>query len=547
MVLAVLVGFGAAARHIKGGWIYYEYLGQGTSNPNNLRYKVVIKVYRDCSPPSNNQNDAAINVTVFATSSGQSISSFSAPMSQQYTLNKSSFNQCINPVPTVCYVVLEYTGYVELPPMTGGYTLSFQRCCRINGIVNIAGASNQMGNTYTIQIPGNQSLSNAPANNSPIFAEKDTAVVCYNSTIEFDYSATDVDGDSLVYAFSNALEGSGAGNPNPGQASSPPYSSLPYQSPFTAKDPFATGLVINPRTGLITGRSPNQTGEYVLAVSVREYRNGIFIAETRKELHVNVANCSLAAAVLPPSIMSCDDFTVQFENGSTSPAILSYNWDFGVATRSDDVSTAPNPTYTYPDTGIYIAKLVINRGQACSDSATTQVKVFPGFNAGFMVDGACVLLPYQFTDTTKARYGTVTGWSWDFGDPGSGANTSALQNPQHSYPAANNYNVTFIVSSSKGCIDTVNKTLQVLEKPIVKLAFRDTLICSIDSLQLVATGSGNFTWTPLTRIINPNTPTPTVYPVDTITYYVTLNDRGLYWPRFSKSECGGFGYSGCRP
>jgi gliding motility-associated-like protein len=52
------------------------------------------------------------------------------------------------------------------------------------------------------------------------------------------------------------------------------------------------------------------------------------------------------------------------------------------------------------------------------------------------------------------------------------------------------------------------------------------LICSIDTLPLIAQGSGIFTWTPNTNIINAGTGNPKVFPKDTITYYVTLNENG---------------------
>ena len=36
------------------------------------------------------------------------------------------------------------------------------------------------------------------------------------------------------------------------------------------------------------------------------------------------------------------------------------------------------PTYTYKDSGTYPVKLVINRGEQCSDSTTSKALVYPG-------------------------------------------------------------------------------------------------------------------------------------------------------------------------
>lgn len=520
MSLAALPG---QALHIKGGWMYYTFIGE---NNGQFQYRVYVKVYRDCAPPNPGQNDIQINLTVFNNNATSSrIGDFSAPLTNTRNLRKESFSECINPRPEVCYVILEYETIVTLPASADGYTISFQRCCRINGIVNILQPSNNLGNTYSITIPGTLRSASHPRNNSPEFSMRDTLLVCFNSPIQLDYSATDPDGDSLVYSFTDAFIGASQANPNPTTASAPPYSSLPYASGFTSNNPFGTNLVINQRTGIITGTSPGVTGEYVLAVRVDEYRGGVLIASTRKELHVNVANCAIAAARLPIRITTCDGFTVNFANESTSPAILSYFWDFGVTTLTSDTSTSAFPTFTYPDTGVYIAKLVVNRGSACSDSATTEVRVFPGFFPGFVADGSCFSNPFDFRDTTRTRFGVVNFWRWDFGNTAVVNDTSRLRNPSYTYPSPGTYNATLIVGSSKGCLDTVVAPVTVFDRPALTLS-PDTLKCSPDTILLLASGRGSFTWDPSPTLLDRFSGTPRVFPRDTTTYYVTLNDRG---------------------
>lgn len=513
------------ALHIKGGWMSYKYGGKDASG--NLLYTFTVKVFRDCGTQSPGQNDVSINISIFPVGSTSTPVTFPAGLTRNYILQKTSFNPCISPVPDVCYVILEYQGTVTVAPNAPGYIASFQRCCRIGGIVNVGGASNNLGNTYSIRLPGNAISANHLENSSPIFAEKDTAIVCFKSTFSLDYSAIDPDGDSLTYEFSPALSGASSNSPAPIAASAPPYSSVPYVNPYSAENPFGTNVSIDPATGIITGSTPDITGEYVLAVTVKEYRNGDLIAETRKELHVNVANCAIPEADLPVETINCDGFEVQFENGSLSPVINSYYWDFGVPNRLDDTTTVVRPSFIYPDSGIYIAKLVVNRGQPCSDSTTMEVKIFPDFNPGFIADGACFSNPFLFTDTTKATYGVVNNWRWDFGNPNATNDTSRLRTPSYTFPSPGTYQITLRTVSTKGCDKTVTVPLEVFDRPALNLPFRDTLICSIDSLQLQAIGSGNFTWTPSSgSIINANTPTPTVFPKTTSTYSVRLNDRG---------------------
>jgi PKD domain/IPT/TIG domain len=68
--------------------------------------------------------------------------------------------------------------------------------------------------------------------------------------------------------------------------------------------------------------------------------------------------------------------------------------------------------------------------------------------ASFTVSTAKGSLTALFTDTSS---GNPTSWLWNFGDPASGgANTSASQNPNHTFSAAGTYVVTLTVSNAGG-------------------------------------------------------------------------------------------------
>ena len=80
---------------------------------------------------------------------------------------------------------------------------------------------------------------------------------------------------------------------------------------------------------------------YYVTVIVR--RNGILINRHRKDLHIKVAPCTIAAADLQPEYITCDGFTVTFQNRSTSPLIKTYFWDFGLPKLGNDTSTFKGP------------------------------------------------------------------------------------------------------------------------------------------------------------------------------------------------------------
>lgn len=517
-----LLAIPSMAAHLKGGYIEYEYLGPSPGNNTLQRYRITVYQYLDCNS-TGGQVDSDVFLAVYRDGSSAIISQQTVPLAGTNIISKGSFT-CINNPPSVCYRIDKYIAEIELPNSTTPYILTVQRCCRIANIINVP-LSSGTGVTYTATIRTTDAAGIVLSNSSPQFLQKDTALVCANNPFTLPFDAIDKDGDSLLYSFTSGLNTpSREAKPNPPLP--PPFPALSYNGTFSAQQPLGDKVTINRTNGIIGGIAPDLAGDYVVAVMVEEFRNGLKIGEARKELHISVGNCDIPRAVLPARIINCENFTVLFQNQSTSASITSYAWDFGVKGASNDTSNQPTPSFTYPDTGVYKVKLVTNRNAFCPDSAETFVSIFPGFNPAFNIDGVCQQLPYQFADATTARYGVVNKWYWDFGDPATTADRSTLPNASYKYPAAGTYTVSFAVETSKGCADTLTRSLTVFDKPVVQLAFRDTLICSIDSLQLRASGGGSFTWTPASNIINANTATPIVFPKDTTTYYVTLNDRG---------------------
>ena len=139
--------------------------------------------------------------------------------------------------------------------------------------------------------------------------------------------------------------------------------------------------------------------------------------------------------------------------------------------------------------------------------------------------GTCVNTAIQFTDTSKSRYGVVNSWRWDFGNLSASNDTSIVQNPAYTYSVVGNYPVQLMVSNSKGCIKSVIDTISIIDKPVFNVT-DDTLICSIDTIQLMATGigTGNIFWSPAYNINNQTSFTPFVSPKVTTIYSATLTE-----------------------
>lgn len=530
----ILGTFSSEAAHLKGGWIQYSYLGPGAT-PSTSRYQIIVRQYMDCNSTAS-QRDGQVFLGVFNSRTGERIRTETIPKSAEETLDKNSFSPCLNSPPRVCFLILRYDLVIDLPDNPDGYSLTVQRCCRITGIVNVSGNSGNIGVSYTNTIPGVINGTDYSKNSSPVFAQKDTAIVCFNSPFTFDFSATDADGDQIIYSFCSGSIGGGSGSPIPNPPTAPPYASVPYNPSYPGNSPLGLAVTIDPNTGIIRGTAPGVTGQFVVAVCANEYRNGVLIGSTKKEIHITVAGCSISAAELKPNYITCNGTTLSFQNESSNSSITSYFWDFGVAGINSDTSSSPTPTYDFlnsgRDSGTFTVKLVVATSGGCKDSATTIVKVYPDLRVNFNAAGNCFLNPYTFQDVSTNKYGSIVERRWNFGDNSSTLDTASAKDTAWTYTNSGTVQVKLYVKNSFGCADSVTKTLTILDKPILSLAFKDTLICSIDTLRLSANiGSGIINWTPTAgpnenRILFKNTASPLVYPRDTTRYLIRVEDNG---------------------
>ncbi|MBI3138786.1 MAG: gliding motility-associated C-terminal domain-containing protein [Sphingobacteriales bacterium] len=530
LLLFILLPMAGRASHITGGEMFYTY---GGLSGGLHRYHVVLKLYQRCN--SGRQFPDPAIISVFDKTNNNRVIDIFATIGTQETISITNPDPCISNPPPVCYEVAYYNFTVNLPSSLSGYVMASQVNFRINGINNLEPGYSNIGALYTADIPGRGYSAADPVNTSAFFTGSDLVIVCANNDFRYSFAAFDPDGDQLRYSFCSAYAstggfggggggGGGAGNASPPDP--PPFPEVPYNTPgFSNAQPFGVDVQIDPNSGLLTGIAP-EAGIYVVTVCVQEIRGGRVIATQRKDIQINVGDCNIAAASLKPEYLLCKNTqTLTLANQSNSPLIVTTNWEIKDANNNIVFSSAdPVITYTFPAPGIYAVKLVINRFQTCSDSTSSVIRVFPGFRPGFTSTGICINYPTFFTDQTTSVYGLPDSWQWDFGETSLFTDVSDLQNPSFTYPQTGTKQARLIVTDTRGCRDTVFKTISIVEKPPIRLAFRDTLICLNDSLLLQAAGSGSFSWSPVVNMIHPNTATPTVAPSSTTRYYVTLTE-----------------------
>ncbi len=512
--------FNCEAHHIVGGEMIYNYLGKG-SKPNTSKYLITLKIFRDQDVPLNTAKmPTEVYIGIFNNDNGRQFQGphpyFIVFRNSETDVPVNAFPPCMSNAPDLNYHVGIFLLTVELPDNSKGYTATYQTCCRVDNLQNVDNfGGDRTGSTFTCTIP--------PAiyeDNSPEFSTS-IDVICAKKPFQLNYSANDKDGDVLVYSFSPVYGGGIFVDEKNGNPSAPPYSTVPYSTNYNSDFPLGLSATINSKSGLISGTAP-QVGKYALGVRVQSYRNGVLINVHYKDFIVNVTDCDFAGAQLNVRPVMCDSFNVSFQNDNSSALNQEHFWDFGDPKSGiNNTSTLKNPTHVYTDSGVYTYKLVVNRGQQCTDSTTQIVKVYPGFNPFFNTDGKCINSTIFFADKTTTNYGEVSSWSWDFGDPSLNTDTSNIKNPSYIYTKAGNYPIQLTVSNTKGCLKTFTDTISIKIQPDLSLN-NDTLMCNIDTLQLSAYGKGSVSWTPDYNINNTRSFKPLISPKKPTTYYATL-------------------------
>ncbi|MEZ4827357.1 MAG: hypothetical protein R3C61_13920 [Bacteroidia bacterium] len=295
LILSVFVFGSARATHITGAELTYTCI-----NPATRVYQVKLTVYRDCL---NGQAafDNNVRLFIFRGSNNTLFNTVNVPLISSGIQDLPvDWNACTGSPANICVEYVSYITNVTLPALAGGYNIGWARCCRNNVVTNIF--QNQ-GITVLAKVP---ETTPASCNSMPTFNQLPPLFLCVNQPFSFDHSATDANGDSLVYQISNPYTGinstgQGATQFNPvvsvggfgaNPMGPPPYQNINFLPGYNFTDPFASGnFSIDPLSGLLT-LTPIQTGLSVFALSVKEYRNGVLLSENKRDFQINVIVCS---------------------------------------------------------------------------------------------------------------------------------------------------------------------------------------------------------------------------------------------------------------
>ncbi|MFK8045397.1 MAG: PKD domain-containing protein [Crocinitomicaceae bacterium] len=521
-ILLLFSAYRADATHIIGGSMFYEHLG-GSS------YLVSIRLYKDCSPFSINFS-TSIKVEIRAGDGTlPTPSSVRLPLLARDTLDPSIDTCAFNP--GVCVELGVYSKIVNLPPQVDGYHLFYTDCCRNASVANILSPL-QYGEGLHTYIPDNNVYI---TNSSPVFTAYPPVYVCKDQDLNFDFSATDADGDSLTYELIKPYHGKNEFDtqyagllPTISSTGTPPdnitFNNIIYLPNFSETNPLnpisGNGLSIS-STGLLTG-TPELTGQFLVAVKVDEYRNGVKIGTIVRDFQYNVLDCPPLKDAAIGDIDVCSGLSVQMINASGAGA-NGFWWDFGTG-NPGDTSVLESPLFTYPNNGTYNVTLMAQKGTLCADTAYYEMTLSTVTAASVLPDTVCLneTVTLMSTSSTSAN-DSIKYVAWDFDGNALDSGLTVF----HEFSAAGSFQVEMIVESYNGCSDTVTTSIFVKSPPTAD--FSPEISCNSQTIQfnnLSATDATGLWWNFGTGIesdssdlLSPNFSFPTfgIYPVTLIT------------------------------
>jgi gliding motility-associated-like protein len=222
-------------------------------------------------------------------------------------------------------------------------------------------------------------------------------------------------------------------------------------------------------TGKYTKNNTDLTGTYTPTDADKANGNVKFYLTTNKTGLCPIDVDSVIIPIYPNPVINftvdtpkaCPDHCVKFTDASTVVGgnITKWEWSFG-----NDTAKSKNPNTCFPIPGFYDITLKATSDKGCSTTLTKPqfIQTYDKPKANFIANPWAVS-QYDPTIHFYDRSSTdVVTWKWELGD--GKIITPKTQNPIHKYEVgiAHTYMVKLYVVNANGCVDSIQKPVDVL-------------------------------------------------------------------------------------
>lgn len=508
------------ASHVMGADMEYQCLG-------NNQYRVTLRIYRDCCGISmstsvqmqvlNTCTNASSTVTLNQQpGSGVEVSQLCPAQLNQSVCNSGvacPANPSLNPPTYPGVRVHIYQTIITLNGQCNSWLLRWNECCRNNAVNNIPNASGTgIGIVAMINNTNDPATGQPYCNSSVAFSTLPVPFICLNSPFTFNNGGVDVNGDSLFYQLINPLNDTyGNVNFNPGWSVTQPVRTSP-----------ANSFQFSSNSGQMAF-TPGFLEVDVLAMRANEYKNGVLVGYTMRDIQVTVLPCVVSTPAQQPitnlqngnqvdslKVQVCPGTPLQFDILCVDPA----NHNLTVTSNINAIPSAiPGASITQIGTG----DSVLARLQWTPLASDTGCKNFTitAKNDDCPINGQqvkvytiCVFTKVQLLSASPTYCGTPvqltasggTGYIWT---PSTGPN--AVSNPNILNPTVSpTSNQMYYFSSDCGTDSVFVKS----DPPFLYDAGPGGSICQNGQLQLNGFtdnlyGPYKYKWVPSTGLLDP--------------------------------------------
>ena len=472
------------ANHIIGGNISMRAVGKERG-----QFQIQLTQFWDATQSSAGNQDPVATVLIYSKKGPKLVERIDLKLCESLPLRFNNEN-CARQN-KLNFIEARYCALAQLDPAKytdpAGYYMVWERCCRNDAVVNVTKTSSGLGMVFYMEFPA-MTRSGLPfLNSSPQFKLPNGDYVCLDKPFTFDVSATDADGDELVYSLVTPLNGYTTnvavyGMEDP-RASYPTVGWAPGHD-LNAVIPGNPALRIDPISGQLSVRATKE-GLYLFSVQCEEFRNGQRIGLVRRDFQLPVIDCEQTTT--PPAIVTVNNRAVSSELPwcASQPLTLraeknsafQYQWQ----RNGVDLPNATTDSLQVSRAGVYA--VVKSQVLSCA-SDTTSEKV----NVSYVTPppvSLSLVSPEPICTGDVVRLQATNNPDYTYRWQRDGANLAGQQGPTLTVNQSGRYTV-LARPAAANCEGMDSIRITINPRPTVRVSASQPVFCPGDSVVLTA-------------------------------------------------------------